>query len=94
MIFTLVSAAQGKLEEVIEEIKQEEVRKEEERKAEEKRAEEAKYKGTVVTHETFSVWKKKFLQELLESENLKNLNQAQKLTGKWRETNTTCTSPY
>ena len=83
MVFTLVSAAQERLEEIVEEVKQEEVRKEEERKAEEKMAEEAKYKGTVVTHESFKAWKEKFLQELKESESQKNSSQAQKLTGKF-----------
>lgn len=82
MVFTLVSAAQERLEETIEEMKQEVVRKEEERKAEERRAEEAKYRGTVVTHETFSAWRVKFIKELQESEGRKDSNQAQRLTGK------------
>ncbi|XP_051061883.1 RWD domain-containing protein 1-like [Phodopus roborovskii] len=66
MIFTLVTAVQEKLNEIVDEIK---TRREEEKKQKEKEAEETEKKlfhGTRVTIENFLSWKAKFDAELLE----------------------------
>ncbi|GAB1295023.1 RWD domain-containing protein 1 [Apodemus speciosus] len=66
MIFTLVTAVQEKLNEIVDQIK---TRREEEKKQKEKEAEEAEKKlfhGTPVTIENFLSWKAKFDAELLE----------------------------
>uniref|UniRef100_A0A6I8NZ24 RWD domain-containing protein 1 n=1 Tax=Ornithorhynchus anatinus TaxID=9258 RepID=A0A6I8NZ24_ORNAN len=66
MIFTLVSAVQEKLNEIVDQIKN---RREEELKQKEKEAEEAEkqcFHGTPVTIENFLSWKAKFDAELLE----------------------------
>ncbi|KAI2543604.1 RWDD1 isoform 4, partial [Pan troglodytes] len=66
MIFTLVTAVQEKLNEIVDQIK---TRREEEKKQKEKEAEEAEkqlFHGTPVTIENFLNWKAKFDAELLE----------------------------
>ncbi|EHA98862.1 RWD domain-containing protein 1 [Heterocephalus glaber] len=66
MIFTLVTAVQEKLNEIVDQIK---TRREEEMKLKEKEAEEAEkqlFHGTPVTIENFLCWKAKFDAELLE----------------------------
>ncbi|XP_029080173.1 RWD domain-containing protein 1 isoform X1 [Monodon monoceros] len=66
MIFTLVTAVQEKLNEIVDQIK---TRQEEEKKQKEKEAEEAEkqlFHGTPVTIENFLSWKAKFDAELLE----------------------------
>ncbi|KAJ8779766.1 hypothetical protein J1605_012253 [Eschrichtius robustus] len=66
MIFTLVTAVQEKLNEIVDQIK---TRREEEKKQKEKEAEEAEkqlFHGTPVTIENFLSWKAKFDAELLE----------------------------
>ncbi|KAM6180647.1 RWD domain-containing protein 1 isoform 3-T3 [Erethizon dorsatum] len=66
MIFTLVTAVQEKLNEIVDQIK---TRREEEKKLKEKEAEEAEkqlFHGTPVTIENFLCWKAKFDAELLE----------------------------
>nr|AAH76273.1 Zgc:92801 [Danio rerio] len=66
MIFTLVTAVQDKLNEIIDQIKS---RREEEKQRKQKEAEEAEkraFQGTVVTIETFLSWKAKFEAEMIE----------------------------
>ncbi|XP_028579067.1 RWD domain-containing protein 1 [Podarcis muralis] len=86
MIFTLVSAVQEKLNEIVDQIK---TRKEEETKQKEKEAEEAEkqcFHGTPVTIENFLSWKAKFDLEMLEFKRKKVKEEEQsgknKLTGK------------
>ncbi|ERE81297.1 RWD domain-containing protein 1 [Cricetulus griseus] len=86
MIFTLVTAVQEKLNEIVDQIK---TRREEEKKQKEKEAEEAEKKlfhGTPVTIENFLSWKAKFDAELLEikKKRMKEEEQAgkNKLSGK------------
>ncbi|XP_072853664.2 RWD domain-containing protein 1 isoform X1 [Pogona vitticeps] len=88
MIFTLVSAVQEKLNEIVDQIK---TRREEEKKQKEKEAEEAEkvkqcFHGTPVTIENFLNWKAKFDAELLEIKRKKMKEEEQsgknKLTGK------------
>nr|XP_035141534.1 LOW QUALITY PROTEIN: RWD domain-containing protein 1-like [Callithrix jacchus] len=86
MIFTLVTAVQEKLNEIVDQIK---TRREEEKKQKEKEAEEAEkqlFHGTPVTIENFLNWKAKFDAELLEikKKRMKEEEQAgkNKLSGK------------
>ena len=82
MIFTLVSAAQEKLNEFVDKLKN---RKEEEQLRKEREAEEAeknKFTGTPVTLETFLAWRRAFEQETLQSGKNKEQNFKGKLTGK------------
>ncbi|XP_007429119.1 RWD domain-containing protein 1 [Python bivittatus] len=86
MIFTLVSAVQEKLNEIVDQIK---TRREAEKKQKEKEAEEAEkqcFHGTPVTIENFLRWKAKFDLELLEIKRKKMKEEEQcgknKLTGK------------
>ena len=82
MIFTLVSAAQEKLNTFMDKLKNE---KEEEKLRKEKEAEEAektKFTGTPVTLETFVSWRKAFEQEMMITKENKNETLKGKLTGK------------
>ncbi|XP_044106093.1 RWD domain-containing protein 1 isoform X1 [Neovison vison] len=86
MIFTLVTAVQEKLNEIVDQIK---TRREEEKKQKEKEAEEAEkqlFHGTPVTIENFLSWKAKFDAELMEikKKRMKEEEQAgkNKLSGK------------
>ncbi|KAM4817595.1 RWD domain-containing protein 1 [Urocitellus parryii] len=86
MIFTLVTAVQEKLNEIVDQIK---TRREEEKKQKEREAEEAEkqlFHGTPVTIENFLSWKAKFDAELLEikKKRMKEEEQAgkNKLSGK------------
>uniref|UniRef100_A0A8D0C5X3 RWD domain-containing protein 1 n=1 Tax=Salvator merianae TaxID=96440 RepID=A0A8D0C5X3_SALMN len=85
MIFTLVSAVQEKLNEIVDQIQ---TRREEEKKQKEKEAEEAEksFHGTPVTIENFLSWKAKFDAELLEIKRKRMKEEEQsgknKLTGK------------
>ncbi|XP_032635429.1 RWD domain-containing protein 1 [Chelonoidis abingdonii] len=86
MIFTLVSAVQEKLNEIVDQIK---TRQEEEKKQKEREAEEAEklcFHGTPVTIENFLSWKAKFDAELLEIKRKKMKEEEQsgrnKLSGK------------
>lgn len=86
MIFTLVTAVQEKLNEIVDQIKS---RQEEEKKRKEKELEEAEkkaFQGTVVTIENFLSWKANFEQDMseLKKRKLKEEEQAgkNKLTGK------------
>ena len=78
MIFTLTSAVQDKLMEILEDIQTESDRIQEEEEEEVKRKEEEKYSGTLVTVETFNEWKKAFMEEFKMT---KFTQQNQKLTG-------------
>jgi len=86
MIFTLVSAVQEKLNEIVDQKKN---RREEEAKRKEREAEEAEkvlFQGTVVTIENFLAWKAKFELEMFELKRKKQKEEEQsgknKLTGK------------
>ncbi|KAI1885544.1 hypothetical protein AGOR_G00204880 [Albula goreensis] len=86
MIFTLVTAVQEKLNEIVDQIKN---RREEEKRRKEKEAEEAEkkaFQGTVVTIENFLSWKAKFEQEIVELRRKRQKEEEQsgktKLTGK------------
>ncbi|XP_029929366.1 RWD domain-containing protein 1 [Myripristis murdjan] len=86
MIFTLVTAVQEKLNEIVDQIKN---RREEEKRRKEKEAEEAEkvaFQGTVVTIENFLAWKAKFELEMAELRRKKQKEEEQagkhKLTGK------------
>ena len=63
MIYTLTSSVQDKLLEVLDGFEQEAERELREKEEEAKRKEEEKYKGTIVTMETFMAWKKQFMKE-------------------------------
>ncbi|XP_061529636.1 RWD domain-containing protein 1 [Phycodurus eques] len=86
MIFTLVTAVQEKLNEIVDLIKnrQEEEKLRKEREAEE--AEKVAFQGTVVTIENFLAWKGKFELEVAEIRRKKQKEEEQsgkaKLTGK------------
>ncbi|XP_008431028.1 RWD domain-containing protein 1 isoform X2 [Poecilia reticulata] len=86
MIFTLVTAVQEKLNEIVDAMKN---RREEENLRKEKEAEEAekvKFQGTVVTIENFLAWKAKFELEMTEFRRKKQKEEEQagkpRLTGK------------
>ncbi|XP_005813834.1 RWD domain-containing protein 1 isoform X2 [Xiphophorus maculatus] len=86
MIFTLVTAVQEKLNEIVDAMKN---RREEEKLRKEKEAEEAekvKFQGTVVTIENFLAWKAKFELEMAEFRRKKQKEEEQagkpRLTGK------------
>lgn len=86
MIFTLVTAVQEKLNEIVDAIK---TRQEEEKRRKEKEAEEAEkkaFQGTVVTIENFLAWKATFEQEMSEIRKKRQKEEEQagknKLTGK------------
>ncbi|KAF4076918.1 hypothetical protein AMELA_G00220550 [Ameiurus melas] len=86
MIFTLVTAVQEKLNEVIDQMK---IRREEEKNRKEREAEEAEtkaFQGTVVTIENFLAWKARFEREMAELKSKKQKEDEQtgknKLTGK------------
>ncbi|XP_036412570.1 RWD domain-containing protein 1 [Colossoma macropomum] len=85
MIFTLVTAVQEKLNEIIDQIKS---RREEEKQRKEREAEEAEkraFQGTVVTIENFLSWKARFEQEMAELKRKKikeDDSGKSKLTGK------------
>ncbi|KAL2084841.1 hypothetical protein ACEWY4_020359 [Coilia grayii] len=86
MIFTLVTAVQEKLNEIVDQIKS---RQEEEKRRKEKELEEAEkkaFQGTVVTIENFLSWKANFERDMseLKKRKLKEEEQAgkNKLTGK------------
>ncbi|TRY55119.1 hypothetical protein DNTS_033228 [Danionella cerebrum] len=86
MIFTLVTAVQEKLNEIIDKIKS---RREEEKLQKQREAEEAEkraFQGTVVTIENFLSWKAKFEEEMMDLKRKKIKEEEQsgkkKLTGK------------
>ncbi|KAJ8354038.1 hypothetical protein SKAU_G00216050 [Synaphobranchus kaupii] len=86
MIFTLVTAVQEKLNEIIDQIKN---RREEEKRKKEEEAEEAEqvaFQGTLVTIENFLSWKAKFEQDMAELRTKRQKEEEQsgktKLTGK------------
>uniref|UniRef100_A0A667XWE5 RWD domain-containing protein 1 n=1 Tax=Myripristis murdjan TaxID=586833 RepID=A0A667XWE5_9TELE len=81
MIFTLVTAVQEKLNEIVDQIKN---RREEEKRRKEKEAEEAEkvaFQGTVVTIENFLAWKAKFELEMAELRRKKQ--KEEEPTGRW-----------
>lgn len=64
MIFTLTSALQEKLQQLLEEEKESETLALRQKEEEEQRKEEEKYKGTIVTVESFAEWRKAFVEEM------------------------------
>ena len=82
MVFTLVSAAQEKMNEFMNTLKN---KKEDEKLRKEKEAEEAertKFTGTPVTLETFVAWRRAFEQEMMQNKTTKEQNLKGKLTGR------------
>ncbi|XP_003383565.1 PREDICTED: RWD domain-containing protein 1-like [Amphimedon queenslandica] len=79
MIFTLTSAVQEKLQDSLQQSLEEEEKQAREKEEEEKRKEEEKYRGTIVTVETFAAWKKSFMEEMNISKKAKD---SSRLTGK------------
>ena len=81
MIYTLTSAVQEKLQDCLQDSLEEEERQVREKEEEEKRKEEEKYRGTIVTVETFAAWKKSFMEEMNISKKVKD---SSRLTGTYR----------
>ena len=82
MVFTIVSAAQEKLNEFMNKLKN---NKEDEKLRKEREAEEAertKFTGTPVTLETFVAWRKAFEQEMMKTKVNKEETFKGKLTGR------------
>ncbi|KAI7806801.1 RWD domain-containing protein 1 isoform X1 [Triplophysa rosa] len=82
MIFTLVTAVQEKLNEIVDQIKS---RREEETLRKEREAEEAEkcaFQGTVVTIENFLLWKANFDQDMAELNSKKQKDEEQSIKGK------------
>ncbi|KAL4657463.1 RWD domain-containing protein 1 isoform X2 [Arapaima gigas] len=86
MVFTLVTAVQERLNEIVDQVKS---RREEDNRKKEQEAEEAEkvaFQGTVVTIENFLSWKTKFELEMAEIKRKKQKEEEQagkiKLTGK------------
>ncbi|XP_051721016.1 RWD domain-containing protein 1 [Ctenopharyngodon idella] len=89
MIFTLVTAVQEKLNEIVDQIKSRREEEKERIERKEREAEEAEkfaFQGTVVTIENFLSWKAKFEQEMTELKSKRQKEEEQsgkgKLTGK------------
>ncbi|KAK9960974.1 hypothetical protein ABG768_008800 [Culter alburnus] len=89
MIFTLVTAVQEKLNEIVDQIKSRREEEKERIERKEREAEEAEkfaFQGTVVTIENFLSWKAKFEQEMTELKRKRQKEEEQsgkgKLTGK------------
>lgn len=89
MIFTLVTAVQEKLNEIVDQIKSRREEEKERNERKEREAEEAEkfaFQGTVVTIENFLSWKAKFEQEMTELKSKRQKEEEQagkaKLTGK------------
>jgi len=84
MVFTLVSAAQDKISDIIQEIKDEIYEKENRAKIEQQKLDEIKYKGTPVTLENFLAWKIRFDEEMIAAgkRKIEDVNKLKKLTGK------------
>ncbi|KAK7157931.1 hypothetical protein R3I93_009203 [Phoxinus phoxinus] len=89
MIFTLVTAVQEKLNEIVDQIKRRREEEKERNERKEREAEEAEkfaFQGTVVTIENFLSWKAKFEEEMTELKSKRQKEEEQagktKLTGK------------
>lgn len=84
MIFTIISAVQERLTDMMETAAKEEEEEAERRKIEHEEAERKRFEGTRVTVETFMAWKKKFDAELAEERRLKGISDvvSKKPTGK------------
>lgn len=78
MVYTLTSAAQEKLQDSLQQSLEEEEKQAREKEEEEKRKEEEKYRGTIVTVETFAAWKKSFMEEM---NIIKKAKDSSRLTG-------------
>uniref|UniRef100_A0A0R3RPH4 RWD domain-containing protein n=1 Tax=Elaeophora elaphi TaxID=1147741 RepID=A0A0R3RPH4_9BILA len=86
MVFTIVSALQDEIGQLVEDLEAEKI-KAEEKAVEEKEAQERKkFEGTRVTPETFLAWKKKFDAEIRATEQkdkmIREVEGAGKLTGR------------
>lgn len=84
MIFTLISAVQEHMTDMMEKAAKDKVEAEERRVREEEEAERKRFEGTRVTVETFMAWKLKFDAEIAEMRRLKGYDDsaAKKPTGK------------
>ncbi|XP_064618151.1 RWD domain-containing protein 1-like [Liolophura sinensis] len=84
MVFTIVSAVQEKLSDLVEESKTQKQLEEERRIKAEEEAEQKRFEGTRVTIETFLAWKMKFDAEMAEKDRLLGITEttSKKLTGK------------
>ncbi|CAI9742129.1 domain-containing 1-like [Octopus vulgaris] len=84
MVFTIVSAVQEKINDIIEQNKQEREKEELRKQKEQEESEQKTFEGTRVTVETFIAWKARFDLEMKESRrNFMDINQTNtKLTGK------------
>ncbi|XP_078698933.1 RWD domain-containing protein 1-like isoform X1 [Branchiostoma floridae x Branchiostoma belcheri] len=83
MVFTLVSAVQERLSELVEEKKKQAEEERERKQREEEEKEKKRFEGTRVTIETFLAWKDRFDQEIAEKKkSKKEEDNSKKLTGK------------
>lgn len=86
MVFTIVSAVQERLSQLVEEAEEARVREEERKRHEEEEAERQRFEGTRVQVETFLAWKAAFDAEMAElklQKGLKSKEGPRKLTGEW-----------
>ncbi|GFO36368.1 RWD domain-containing protein 1 [Plakobranchus ocellatus] len=84
MIFTIISAVQERLTDMMEQAAKDEEEAAERRKQEHEEAERKRFEGTRVTVETFMAWKKKFDAEISEKRRLQGISDtiSKKPTGK------------
>ncbi|KAL9969509.1 hypothetical protein ACROYT_G021730 [Oculina patagonica] len=82
MVFTIVSAAQEKLNEFMNKLKNDKENEKLRKEKEAEEAEKARFTGTPVTLETFVAWKKAFEQEMIQSKATKEETFKGKLTGR------------
>lgn len=86
MIFTLVTAVQEKLNEIVDAIKNRQVEEKQRKEKEAEEAEKVAFQGTVVSIENFLAWKAKFELEMTELRKKRQKEEEQtgkiKLTGK------------
>ncbi|XP_035686623.1 RWD domain-containing protein 1-like isoform X1 [Branchiostoma floridae] len=83
MVFTLVSAVQERLSELVEEKKKQAEEERERKQREEEEKEKKRFEGTRVNIETFLAWKARFDQEMAEKKkSKKDEDNSKKLSGK------------
>ncbi|KAL5011060.1 hypothetical protein ScPMuIL_013365 [Solemya velum] len=83
MVFTIVSAVQEKLTDIVENAKRRRREEKERREHEIEEAERKKFEGTKVSVETFLTWKKAFDAEMIDMKKITTeLERSKKLTGK------------
>ncbi|XP_066277938.1 RWD domain-containing protein 1-like isoform X2 [Branchiostoma lanceolatum] len=83
MVFTLVSAVQERLSELVEEKKKQAEEDRERKQREDEEKEKKRFEGTRVNIETFLAWKARFDQEIMEKmKSKKEVDNSKKLSGK------------